>query len=137
MSRLFLLALLALVGLASGFAPVNTPSVVGKFIGGGIGEKREEKERGARKKFGWRRPGPSVRRFFEPVAEEERCGRDRAEEETGGWKILHDYIRMHFIGFGGSLGGIHGEQRFPSRAGVRGRDEVSQSVRLKLPHDGR
>merc|ERR1719253_116869 len=28
MSRLFLLALLALVGLASGFAPVNTPSVV-------------------------------------------------------------------------------------------------------------
>ena len=72
--------------------------------------------------------GPSVRRFFEPVAEEERCGRDRPEEETGGWKILHDYIRMHFIGFGGSLGGIHGEQRFPSRAGVRGRDEVSQSV---------
>ena len=60
MSRLFLLALLALVGLASGFAPVNTPSVVGKFIGGGIGENREEKERGARKKFGWRRPRPSV-----------------------------------------------------------------------------
>ena len=63
MSRLFLLALLALVGFASGFAPVNTPSVVGKFIGGGIGENREEKDRGARKKASGG-DGLSVRRFF-------------------------------------------------------------------------
>jgi hypothetical protein len=32
MSRLFLVALLALLGVVSGFAPVNTPSVVGEFF---------------------------------------------------------------------------------------------------------
>ena len=137
MSRLFLLALLALVGLASGFAPVNTPSVAGKFNGGGIGERREEKERGARKKYGWRRlVCPS---FFETVAEEERGGRDRPEKETGGWKILDGYIRIHFIGCGGSFGGL---SSYPRRAEnsetIRfSWERRSQSVSLKLPHDGR
>ena len=59
--------------------------------------------------------------FFETVAEEERCGRDRPEEENGGWKILDGYIRIHFIGCGGSLGGL---SLYPRRA------EISESSRF-------
>jgi len=130
MSRLFLLALLALVGLASGFAPVNTPSVAGKFNGGGIGEKREEKERGARKRFGWRRlVCPS---FFS-----RRLLRRRDVGEIGPKRRLEDGRFLTAI-FGYILSvvaarlavsvRIHGEQRIPRRFGFRGRDEVSQSV---------
>ena len=80
--------------------------------------------------------GPSVRRL---VAEEERCGRDRPEKETGGWKILDGYIRIHFIGCGGSFGGLSSYPRRAenSESSRFSWERRSQSVSLKLPHDGR
>lgn len=112
MSRLFLLALLALVGLASGFAPVNTPSVVGKFNSGSIGGKHEEKKRESTKEIligdG---PRPSV--VFRDGVDGEMWG-ERPGEETGGSTMLCCCICIYLlIGCGGLFGG---RSLYPRRA---------------------
>ena len=136
MSRLFLLALLALVGLASGFAPVNTPSVVGKFNGGGIGENREEKERERVQKSDGVRPSDVFRARL--MRREVETGRKRRPAAGRCSAALCSSLRwMYRLWCLFAVRSVHGEQDFPSQSRFSWVRRSQVGVSLKLPHDGR